>query len=287
VESANIQPSEAQTTSPQGNKKNLLLFIPLIIICSILIVELLIVYKRFIVQPKQQVSLTPAPSLVVQKDNVAILRPEYSSVPDDDWKTYEDDKVGLKFRYPQNWYAKPWPGATFNVLLEDHDFEFPSQSEIFTSIQIGLDETINPETNEKFKTFKTLNEVMKAEEPFYDKQSLKVNYFEMEGKKAVQISGVVNSGMKSGSYSSVTYVQLDDQILFIALDNKEYEDIYKQIISTLDLRNWKSKICVGENQTYDERSEENCCSELVPVPMGNPFERVCLPSKIDGREVIY
>ncbi|MDO8657274.1 MAG: hypothetical protein Q7K55_00935 [Candidatus Levybacteria bacterium] len=147
------------------------------------------------------------------------------------WKTYTDSKDGIVFKYPSNWYTQPNPVGIL-VFLDNHPFEIPGGTEFMTPIQIGFNEAENTTTNEKFFIEKTLDEGEKRILSLYDSKSVQVKNLTISGKKSVQISGVFGPGMLEGHYFKYTLIQMDNKLLVVSLNNKEFDHIYNQILST-------------------------------------------------------
>jgi len=148
------------------------------------------------------------------------------------WRTYINKENGIEFKYPPEWEAKALPGWTLNVFLESHPFEIPKATEFMTSIQVEFNEVMNTITNEKYFQEKTLEEGTKRIESLYDPKTMTRSDLVVGGKKAVQISGLWGPGMLEGRYFKETLIQMEDKLLIVSLTNKEFEDIYNQILST-------------------------------------------------------
>lgn len=206
----------------------------------------------------------PQPSLLPVATTIPTTRPAISPAPTLDptanWKTYRSDAVGIEFKYPQNWYAIPFSEITFNVLLESHPFEIPEYP-IITSIQIAFNEITNTTTNQKYLVEETLQQIIDETISGFEQDSVKTNSLTVNGRKAWQISGIMGPGFMGGGYQKATYIQIDKHILGIYLNNKEYEDIYDQILLTLKFTNKatpvftceKDEDCVLTSYTY------TCC----------------------------
>jgi len=172
----------------------------------------------------------------VAEDQVVVVKETPTPTPDSDlmagWKTYTNKENGIEFKYPPEWEAKALPGWTLNVFLESHPFEIPKATEFMTSIQVEFNEVMNTITNEKYFQEKTLEEGTKRIESLYDPKTMTRSDLVVGGKKAVQISGLWGPGMLEGRYFKETLIQMEDKLLIVSLTNKEFEDIYNQILST-------------------------------------------------------
>ncbi|MCL4365815.1 hypothetical protein M1437_01145, partial [Patescibacteria group bacterium] len=89
-------------------------FAPILIVFGVLVILGLLGVSYYLgtikskpqqLQPVVTSQNTPQPTIVAQ------------AVPDEtaNWKTYTDNKIGIKFKYPNNWYAKLSPAWTFNI----------------------------------------------------------------------------------------------------------------------------------------------------------------------------
>jgi len=165
------------------------------------------------------------------------VSPTHDTNPTARWKIYKDEKNGIEFRYPSNWYAQRLPEWTFDVYLENHPFEIPKETEFMTSIQIGLNEARKMSTGERYFREKTLAEGIKNIKALYDPETVKVNNLTVGGKKAVQISGVLGPGMFEGRYFIQTFIQMNDCLLEVSLTKREFKDIYDQILQTFQFFN--------------------------------------------------
>ncbi len=148
------------------------------------------------------------------------------------WKTYTNTESGVEFKYPQTWDAKQLIGWQLNVFLDDHPFEIPTATEFLTPILISLNEAQNTVTNQKYFQEKTIEEGIKRISYLFDQSSITVKNLTIDGKKAVQLSGITAPGMLGGQFYMTTLIQLDNKLLLISLHDQKFQKTYDQILST-------------------------------------------------------
>ena len=179
-------------------------------------------------------AVAPIPTLTPKPTPLPTAIPTVSSeaAQTANWKTYTDENIQIQFEYPSSWYAQKYTDETFNVFLEDEPFQIIKGTEFMTSIQIHLNEAQNTVTGQKFIVEKTLKEGVERLKENFDPKTVQVNELTIDGKKAMKISGLFGPGMFEGKYFIETLIQLDDKLLNVALTNKNYVDVYNQILST-------------------------------------------------------
>ena len=114
-------------------------------------------------------------------------------------------------------------------------FEIIIQSSFLSAIELHFNEFTNTVTGEKDFFEKTLDEGVNRTKSLYDGKSVQVGSLTVGGRKAVQISGVYNESMRelAGRYFADTLVQMDGYLLIVSLHNKDFNNVYDQILSTL------------------------------------------------------
>jgi hypothetical protein len=168
--------------------------------------------------------------------------------PTSNWKVFSDTKNGIEFKYPQDWYAKQMAGWTLILFLDNKDFVIPEATEFMTPIQVSITETMNTNTNVKSYPYKTIEEAAKfSKTNLFGENVSETDNLIIAGKKAIQLAGTAGPGMLDGLYFKITYIQLDNKVLTVSLNNiKNYETIYDQILSTFkfitadETTNWKT-----------------------------------------------
>jgi len=161
--------------------------------------------------------------------------PSPTSTPDPtaSWKTYKDNKQGVEFKYPDNWYTALCEPDTFCVFLDDKPIKIPEASEFITPIHVGFNEATNTVTNKKYFEEKTLEEGIERYKAIFDSKTVKVvEDLLVGGKEAAQVSGNSGPGMLEGEYFEYTLIQMDNKLLVIQLFGEKYQNIYNQILST-------------------------------------------------------
>lgn len=154
-----------------------------------------------------------------------------------DWKTYRSDENGIEFKYPVGWYAKSPPGWIFQVFLESRPFEIIEGTGFMASIVLYFNEYMNTTTGERYFFEEMLDDGVNRIKALYSEESVETNDLVIGEKKAVQISGVIGPGMLEGRHFTHTLIQMDGHLLVVELTNKDFKDVYDQILSTLRLAN--------------------------------------------------
>lgn len=148
------------------------------------------------------------------------------------WKVYTDSVDKIEFKYPQSWYAQPSGGTVpliqSQVFLDDHSFEIPSATEFSTPIQTFFALSSETDINMSAKRLK---------ETVYGTSVTETDNLVIGGNKAIQLSGVAGPGELQGMFFKNTLIQFGNKVLIVDLNDKNFENIYDQILSTLKFTN--------------------------------------------------
>jgi len=184
-------------------------------------------------------SASPAASPVSQVDEMV------------DWNVYKDDKEGIKFKYPKDWYSSPYSQSTFSVFLNAVPVKIPEATEFITPIHVGYNEVTNTVTNVRSYSESTLVDGIKRYKQLFDPSNISVEEnLTVGGRNSAQLSGKLDpNGMLGGEYFKYTLIQMDNKLLVVQLSGDKYKEIYDQILSTfefVDSDNSQTKLYISE-----------------------------------------
>lgn len=152
------------------------------------------------------------------------------------WKTYTNSENDLGFKYPVSWIIKNYPAdSSFNLTLKDKPFEFPSgATDAFLTNVITVGYTSSYDKKQKILVPDVYlsEEIINQWKNDLDPSSINTKKIRVNGKNAIQIWGIVGPGPAEGLYSKTTLIQLKNKVLYISNDNKDFEQVYNQILSS-------------------------------------------------------
>jgi len=226
------QTSDIPVTPPKSNRS---------LVTGFVIVAILLVAGSVFagIQIGRNQKIAIVPMAVVQSPeprvpvSVTITTPRPTTDPTANWQSYSNSKYGFSFRYPEDYKVAVTPnkGDEFGIVV---DKKTSTDESGFVPIQmmvnIAKDENGSPIA---------LNSLSLAEAYFtkgLSANSLIREDIRLDGQPAVSVTGLAaGPGPGEGAFLSYTLVQLDGEVLIIQLGNKDYQNVFDQILATFKL----------------------------------------------------
>jgi hypothetical protein len=207
-----------------------------IILCLVIVILVGVSAYLFGVNQGKLQTVTPTPSnLTVNTPSENINSPITANtiIPMDlpnltaNWQKYSNSKYGFSFKYPNDWKLEisPTKGEEFNITLDKKS----NTKEIgFVPIQFSINMAQDQNGTVKITT------ISEAEKVYRVSKSQNRREILIDKKSVVVVNGNIDEeGPSMGLFLQYDFVQINNEVLVIQLGNKDYSDIFDQILSTL------------------------------------------------------
>ena len=152
-----------------------------------------------------------------------------------DWKTYENKVLGYEIKYPNDWIHREYPntqtGAGFRPINSDYEFiNINAMTGAEMDYNIPFNDYVKEAAIKEIQGFEKLNSIEEISTATV-----------IKGYKTTWIYSDMNSNDKNISLP-ITYFDYKKTVgdfkymtIQVSLGDKEYEEIYEQMLSTLKI----------------------------------------------------
>lgn len=230
-------PQNPAPTPPSTNLLKITLFtvLGLVVVSGSVFAGIQIGKNQLVSQELALVEQTATPTQIVADLTVQQTTPSPTIDETASWETYSNSKYGFSFKYPLDYKVttSPVTGNQYNIVV---DKKINANGAGLVPIQLS----INMGTGES-GTPLVLSTIKEAEAHYiksFNSSSVSKKDITVANLPAVSITGVLaGPGPGEGNFLHYTLVKLDNEILVIQLGNKNYQNVFDQIISTFKLTN--------------------------------------------------
>lgn len=148
--------------------------------------------------------------------------------PTENWKTYANNKYKFSLKYPFGWQVltSPVNSDQFNIIISPED---KSDERGIPPIQIS----INMAKDLNGNTFTSISDAEAILTKSFSKSSIIKKNSMIDNQSAVSLTGLlIGPGPSEGRFLHYTLIQYNNKVIFTQLGNKDYQNIFDQILST-------------------------------------------------------